>query len=257
MGTRAWRLLLDGPGSAAQNMAVDEALLLHTPGPVLRLYAWAGPCISVGYRQKQAAWLERARAQGVGVVRRISGGGTVVHDGDLTYCVVAPADTPGLPGDLAGSYAWIRDLLVAALHRAGVAASAARPRPGAARLDVCFAGSTGSEVELDGRKLIGSAQRRTPRAFLQHGSIRLRDDSALYESLLGSRAPAFAAPGVDPDALRASIVAELEHATGAACALASLSPAEHTTVQLRAQARARYPLSLPPLSLKSRPGPDR
>ena len=75
MSARAWRLLLDGAAAAARNMAIDEALLLHARRPVLRLYAWDGPCISVGYRQSSVPWLERAGARGVDVVRRISGGG--------------------------------------------------------------------------------------------------------------------------------------------------------------------------------------
>ena len=57
----AWRLLRDPPGSAAWNMSVDEALLCHVEqaGPVLRLYRWERPGVSLGYRQPPPAWLSR------------------------------------------------------------------------------------------------------------------------------------------------------------------------------------------------------
>jgi lipoate-protein ligase A len=49
------------------------------------------------------------------------------------------------------------------------------------------------EIEVQGAKLVGSAQRRTKRAFLQHGSIPIYCDRALLNSLFrykfnGSRA---------------------------------------------------------------------
>jgi lipoate-protein ligase A len=191
MGTRPWRLLLDGAGPAAWNMAVDEALLLCAAGaqPALRLYTWRAPSVSLGLRQLEPEWLPRCEPLGVEVVRRVTGGGAVLHAGDLTYAVVAPAGACELPSDLRGSYEWIRGRLVAGLERAGLAARAARARPGADRLELCFAGATGYEIELDGEKLVGSAQRRLRHAFLQHGSIRIADDGGLYRALTGAAPP--------------------------------------------------------------------
>jgi lipoate-protein ligase A len=176
-------------------MAVDEALLLCGAGPALRLYTWSGPAVSLGYRQDPPAWIERARTDGLEVVRRATGGGAVLHAGDLTYAVVAPLGTPGLPDDLLGSYTWIRSVLLEALASLGLEVRPAGCAAGAERLAVCFAGATGLEVELAGRKLVGSAQRRTARGFLQHGSIRLRDDSALYARLLAPAPPTLGAAG--------------------------------------------------------------
>ena len=52
MTRSSFRVLLDGPGEAAWNMSVDEALLLEagSSGPVLRLYTWRAPALSLGYR---------------------------------------------------------------------------------------------------------------------------------------------------------------------------------------------------------------
>src|SRR5262245_45051045 len=142
MGPRAWRLIQDGPADAAWNMSVDEALLLAAPGspPALRLYTWTEPSVSLGFRQAEPAWLWRCEALGVPVVRRVTGGGAVLHAGDLTYSVVAPLDAPELPGDLRGSYEWIRAQLIRGLERAGLAAQRSRAQAGSDRLELCFAG---------------------------------------------------------------------------------------------------------------------
>ena len=135
-----WRLLDDSPDGAARNMAVDEALLAsvaETGVPTLRLYGWTRPSLSLGYRRDPARdrleprWLERADALGVDVVRRPTGGGAVLHSGDLTYAVVAGCDSSPIPGGLQESYAWIRATLVAALRAAGIAATPACGEQGA------------------------------------------------------------------------------------------------------------------------------
>ena len=133
-------------------MAVDEALLLCAAQgpPTLRLYTWLRPALSLGYRQPAPDWLERCAGLGVDVVRRVSGGGTVLHAGDLTYAVVAPLGTPALPDDLHGSYAWIRSALLDGLRELGISARPSQGEADSARLEVCFAGAT---VCSDGSRL--------------------------------------------------------------------------------------------------------
>jgi lipoate-protein ligase A len=254
MGARAWRLLLDGPADAAWNMSVDESLLLHAAdsAPVLRLYAWREPSVSLGFRQAEPGWLARCDALGVDVVRRVTGGGAVLHAGDLTYSVAAPVDAPGLPSDLRGSYEWIRARLVAGLEAAGLAASPSCARPGADRLELCFAGATGYEIELDGEKLVGSAQRRTRRGFLQHGSIRISDDAALYRALTGNSLAGPKPPALDPAALRSAIAASFSAALPAGLELAELSTAEHECARERRAARSHSRLLAPALAFRRR-----
>jgi lipoyl(octanoyl) transferase len=251
MRARAWRLLRDGPGDAAWNMSADEALLLHAAerGPALRLYSWREPSVSLGLRQAPPEWLHRCTPLGVEVVRRVTGGGAVLHAGDLTYAVVAPLSAGELPGDLRGSYEWIRRRLVAGLTLAGVAAEPARGRPGAERLELCFAGATGTEVELDGEKLVGSAQRRTRRAFLQHGSIRLADDAALYRALTGGAPAAPKPPPLALEALESALVASFAGALPAGLEPASLSPSERECALERTSLRRASPLLAPALAL--------
>ncbi|MBM4334620.1 MAG: lipoate--protein ligase family protein [Deltaproteobacteria bacterium] len=255
MRARRFRVLQDGPGPADWNMSVDEALLLEAPvaGPVLRFYAWRAPAVSLGYRQAAPGWLDRCDALGVEVVRRVTGGGAVLHANDLTYAVIAPPGTPPLPDDLSGSYGWIRARLLEGLRAAGFSARAAVERAGASRLELCFAGATGYEVELDGRKLIGSAQRRTPFGLLQHGSIRICDDSALYRAVTGSEPAPVPRPGIDAAALRRAITDSFEAALGARLEPASLSPAERVRAEARMAQRWSDPLRAPALSLRRFP----
>ncbi len=250
----AWRLFLDGAADAAWNMSVDESLLLFAPeaGPALRQYEWRAPSVSLGLRQAVPAWLERCDSLGVEVVRRVTGGGAVLHAGDLTYCVAAPAGAPGLPGDLRGSYEWIRARLVAGLERAGLAASTARSSKGADRLELCFAGATGYEIELDGEKLVGSAQRRTRRAFLQHGSIRISDDGALYRALTGESLAGPKPPPLLPDQLRTALVASFAGELPAGLERAVLSASEHACAKERCAARAHSRLLAPALAFRRR-----
>ncbi len=252
MGAPGFRVLRDGPGEAAWNMSVDEALLLEarSSGPVLRLYRWRAPALSLGYRQVPPAWLGRCAALGVEVVRRVTGGGAVLHAGDLTYAVAAPPGTPGLGDDLSGSYAWIRARLLEGLQAAGLAARAAQARAGADRLELCFAGATGFEVELDGQKLIGSAQRRSAHGFLQHGSIRVSDDTALYRALVGG-SPAPPPPaGLDAETLSEALVASFEAALGRGLEPAELSHSERERAEARRAERRLDPLAAPGLSLR-------
>ena len=181
-----WRLLIDPPQPAAHNMAVDEALAAscraEATGPTLRLYAWEQPSISLGYFQRpdEVANLDRCREAGVPVVTRTTGGRAVYHHHEVTYSLVAPIPHPLFPPTIKGTFAAVARALAAGLAELGVTVdawtdnrdSATRPEPGA-RSPFCFESVSWYEITLDGKKLIGSAQRRWKTAFLQHGSLLL------------------------------------------------------------------------------------
>jgi len=252
MGGDAWRLLLDPAGSAAWNMSVDEALLLHAreAGPTLRFYAWERPSLSLGYRQEVRQWLPRCRELGVDVVRRASGGGTVLHAGDLTYCVTAPVGCADLPEGLVASYAWIRNILLSGLRELGLEVEPGRGAAGADRSPLCFEASTGAEIELETVKLVGSAQRRTPWGFLQHGSLRLEDDSELYLKLFGL-SPPLPVPSrrLPPGEVVAALTRAFERALGRCPRPGRLSDAEDRESRMRQRRRGQDPLGVPQLSL--------
>jgi len=183
----AWRLVVTEPLDGAANMALDEAILLARiqgiAPPTLRFFSWNPPTVSLGYGQLLDARInvDACREQGVGVVRRPTGGSAIYHDTlerEVTYSVVArSADFEGA-GDLLESYRWIGEGLTAGLRRLGVPAEMVPVKPSdpAVMPAFCFARTGSREVEVDGKKLVGSAQRRQGGAFLQHGSILLGAD---------------------------------------------------------------------------------
>ncbi|HEY0304656.1 MAG TPA: lipoate--protein ligase family protein [Longimicrobiales bacterium] len=168
---------VDRARTGAWNMALDHALLESVqqhPRAVLRLYRWQPACLSFGRNQPaRGHYDERAAAElGIDIVRRPTGGMAVLHDQEITYAVIAPADLFGGPR---AAYHTINAALVAGLRKLGVPAELS---PGSKRnsfgsVHPCFAEPAAGEVVAGGQKLVGSAQRCEKRVLLQHGSILL------------------------------------------------------------------------------------
>ena len=187
MAKSIWRLLLTPAAGGAENMALDEALMVRareTGEFTLRVYSWATPTLSLGRNQsaRRVYDLDRIRARRLSVVRRPTGGRAILHHREITYSVTGPAADAG---DLQESYNRINRVLVAGLERLGVrtelAAASGRPLPpGPAP---CFDMPSAGELVLDGRKLAGSAQWRSDGALLQHGSILVEDDQSTLAEL--------------------------------------------------------------------------
>ncbi|MGH8094422.1 MAG: lipoate--protein ligase family protein [Chthoniobacterales bacterium] len=157
------------PVSAAMNMAIDEALLEQSTRPVLRFYGWRQPSLSFGYFGKFADVAEEAKSREI--VRRWTGGGSVLHGEDLTYALITPAADPAFAHGPTTIYAAfhgaIRDALLAQGIETELATQAATKIS-----DVCFANPVRDDVLLEGRKIAGAAQRRTRGGFLHQGSIQ-------------------------------------------------------------------------------------
>jgi lipoate-protein ligase A len=178
-----WLLVddLDAPHSAVGQMATDLAMLdavVAGGPPVLRVYQWQPPALSLGRFQPDDDVDHAAcAAHGVEVVRRPTGGRALLHGADVTYSV-AFAQPAGEAGGVDALYEWLAAGLIAGLERLGVDAAIARNEgPGGA---VCFAGQQGADLRVGDRKLCGSAQVRRDGAVLQHGSV-LRDRLAFDE----------------------------------------------------------------------------
>jgi len=132
-------------------------------------------------------------------VRRPTGGRAVLHDEEITYCVVT---APRAWGGLRAAYRAINEGLVAALRILGVEASlAGTPEGGEAPLSAgpCFQIPAEGEIVAGGRKLVGSAQARVEGALLQHGSLLL---SGSQDSLARIGPEAAAEAGARPVTLR-------------------------------------------------------
>lgn len=174
--------IIDGPQSGVWNMAVDEVLLERAAAdknPRLRLYAWHPATLSLGYFQRAADRQAHAPSLACPLVRRSSGGGAILHDREITYCLAVPGeriDGPAL-------YRRVHAAMVEMLGGLGVKAQLvadAEPRSAAAAF-LCFQRRATGDVIVEGNKVIGSAQRRRRGALVQHGSILLQASPAAPE----------------------------------------------------------------------------
>jgi lipoate-protein ligase A len=188
-----WRLILSGANEGCFNMALDEALLIscqqELSPPVVRLYQWNPPAVSIGYSQcaSKAVDVRQCRRQGVDVVRRITGGRAVLHQAEITYSVCASSSRfPELGESVAETYRRLSLALLQSLRVLGADADWVRPSAEAKQLPLtadrctpCFLSNSRYELTVQGKKLVGSAQRRfsfrrgeqTIHSFIQHGSI--------------------------------------------------------------------------------------
>ncbi|MCI0545800.1 MAG: lipoate--protein ligase family protein [Candidatus Rokubacteria bacterium] len=208
----AFRLVVTEPLDGAANMALDEALLLSRLGggpPTVRFYAWAPPTLSLGYGQllHRGLDLDAAAGLGIGLVRRPTGGSAILHEGperELTYSVVAAGGDFEGAGDLLVTYRWIGAALVAGLRAMGAPVEMVPVQPSDAGVmpAFCFARAGSFELEVAGRKIAGSAQRRQGGGFLQHGSVMLGADPDRLARVF---------PGADPLGAMTTLEAVLGH----------------------------------------------
>ncbi len=184
-----WYLLHEEKAlSAEENMARDEFLFLRAQQEkigVLRLYQWEKPSFSFGVSQRlaKAVNLNFIREHNLAYVRRITGGKTVLHNDEITYAVVSSEDVFFQDNDLYKSYLLIARVLLQAFQKLGIPAELSNPRSNstlARSNNPCFSFPTPNEIEVNGKKIAGSAQKRNNRALLQHGSIPYSIDYELY-----------------------------------------------------------------------------
>jgi len=245
---KRWPLIVDpAPAAGAWNMAADEFLfssLSDNPHTTVRFYRWARPTASLGYSQDldRVADAAYCRANGIDIVRRITGGKLVLHHREVTYAVCS-SDTEAFTETLTDSYRLISRGLMQGLARLGIRASLAGPPPPEYVRGTlpCFSHPGLDEVECEGKKIIGSAQKREGRKFLQHGSIPLEGDEPLLRAVslqdrapgglrLGSLSEAAGRP-VDFDSAVKEFAAGLGDFFGVELAPRSFSPEEEAVIR--------------------------
>lgn len=148
--------------SLAENLALDEALLLEAEnghgGEVLRVWEWPKPAVVLGSGCRLAEDADEAAclAGGVPILRRSSGGGTVLlGPGCLCYSLVLSYDRSPALRDIRASYVHILQRICTALSDIAPALTCAGT----------------SDLALGGRKVSGNSQQRKRRSLLHHGTI--------------------------------------------------------------------------------------
>ncbi len=190
------RIINDPPLDGPDNMARDEALMtLIGTGesqPTLRLYQWQQPTISLGYFQPFSQYDELPAPLGsLSVVRRLTGGGAILHDQELTYSLALSTNDPLVSHGANQLYELMHEAIILSLGDMGIVATScgssddSTPTRGPF---FCFARRHCYDVIVGEDKIAGSAQRRTRQAVMQHGSIvtgdRFQVQAATYQRAL-------------------------------------------------------------------------
>src|SRR5438445_839979 len=152
-------------------MAADEVLLESAVAgtPSLRFYAWAEPTVSLGYFQAEKLRRQNERLAKLALVRRPTGGGTLVHHHELTYALALSADRVKQRHQ-----SWLcrmHGIVARALESLGVSTTVVAEEKKLGSL--CFQHFTPGDLVLKAAKVVGSAQRKQRGALLQHGAILL------------------------------------------------------------------------------------
>ena len=169
-----WRLLHTENNSAYRNMAIDWAVLkANSEGkipPTVRFYTWKPSAISIGYFQSlnEEIDIDICKKYGVDYVRRITGGGAVYHENELTYSIVIPESHPQIPKNIMESYGRICGAIIKGLKHLSIESSYVPI----------------NDIIVDGKKISGNAQTRKSKTVLQHGTVLTDVDVDKMFSLL-------------------------------------------------------------------------
>lgn len=175
-----WHLIESGANTGKFNMDFDLDLVSKcgTDEAFFRLYRWEPYSISLGANQNFSDIdLEKSAQENIDVVKRPTGGRAILHAEEITYSVVLPISQIKSAKEI---YKKISNALVKGLELYN-------PLLGRSELEnvqpsfpqllqqpsgvLCFGSTAKNEVKYNGRKIIGSAQRKMSNCILQHGSI--------------------------------------------------------------------------------------
>lgn len=179
-----WKLLIHNAHDGQYNMDFDIRLAkeCERTDAYFRLYKWNPFTISLGANQKfEDINLDLAQTEGIGVVKRPTGGRAILHAEEITYSVVIPSDKIESSKSLYNkiSLSLVEGLKIYDARLSDLELESLQPHfPSLLKEEsgmICFSSTARHEVKYAGRKLIGSAQRKMNGVILQHGSILLGD----------------------------------------------------------------------------------
>jgi len=198
-----WRFVDTGSLRGGHNMAIDEALLNSFDSkqsvPILRIYGWNTPTLSLGRFQdvKEVLDLDRCNTDSIPVIRRVSGGGTIYHADELTYSIVCSPEHIPAASSVKESFRSLTGFLIDFYKELGLDASYALDSvPNAERIGIrtafCFAGKESFDILINGKKIGGNAQRRLKNVIFQHGSIPIVSHAVTGLQYMNDRSPEYA-----------------------------------------------------------------
>jgi len=187
-----WRLIISGKENPSINMGIDFALWKSVSegksSPVLRFYQWMPSSISIGYNQNLEGLIdvEFCKKNNIHCVKRPTGGSAIFHDIELTYSFSAATCHKTCFLFPLSSYIEICKGIKMGIQKYGINLQIRGYNEGkepSYTKKNCFSLSSRHDLVFDGKKLVGSAQRRNKNSFLQHGSILIEIREKIWEKV--------------------------------------------------------------------------
>lgn len=175
----AIRIIPYGEYSGEYNMAVDEFLMGQT-APIIRFYGWKKPTLSFGRSncRKGTLDIDYCQKNNFDLVKRLTGGKTVLHTQELTYSFISNSDQ--FTSSILETYRLISQPLANSFELFGLVTDMKETGKNLSKETNCFNEVSSYELTLGGKKLVGSAQYRRRKQLLQHGSILLDIDRKMW-----------------------------------------------------------------------------
>ena len=183
---RTFRLIRSRPASAVYNMALDEKIFFRFMKdgiPVFRIYSWQSPSFTYGVSQKNPGReivLSQCAKDGVYLAKRMTGGGILFHNNEITYSLACSKEDAGEKKEVFVSYRNICAFLISFYRSLGLDPSFALEAEDfnkhCAAHPLCSASREKYDIVINGKKIGGNAQRRNKQAIFQHGSIPISID---------------------------------------------------------------------------------
>jgi lipoate-protein ligase A len=171
----------DVPRGGMDNMAIDETMAQFARQEgclILRIYYWSQPFLSLGYFQNAEDRLADPLIRDLPYTRRLSGGGAIIHDREITYSLAIP-DGTGSKSPASQIYSQVHAAISDTLRTFGydvhtvAELGSQRDQNGSTGPEpfLCFSRRADADLVIEDQKIVGSAQRRISGVVLQHGSI--------------------------------------------------------------------------------------
>ncbi len=177
-----------------ENMALDEYLYIHIEEPIFRFYVFKEPSITIGYNQRyiRSCNTEFVENENIPITRRITGGRTVLHSGDLTYSFSSTYNAfknilINNSNNLTKRYRLLSDAFVHGFKYAGIDVEVNSNKTDTPYTENCFSSTSLYEITLNGEKILGSAQTFLKDRFMQQGTILVNNYSENLDNVFSAK----------------------------------------------------------------------
>ncbi|MDD5020670.1 MAG: hypothetical protein PHR82_00860 [Endomicrobiaceae bacterium] len=177
------RCITDKPRDCATNIALDEIVFTNEQFiPTFRFYTWTRPSYTIGYFQK---FNDISNCDNYPIIRRLTGGLTVLHSKDLSFSFIVSDEIWPNIYDQGKTYKLIHETIKKTLVFFNIICDESPGIYGFGKNISCVDTFYKDDVFLNGKKIVGSCQRRRGKKILIEGSIHLHFDEITVEKFAG------------------------------------------------------------------------